>query len=103
LAAHGAAYAEFRRLGDQLRQGIALHNMGVVNAQAGALGRAAEELASAHDVFVRADQSLYAADAAANLGWVLARQGRVPEALRWFDVADVSAGSARGTDPQATK
>jgi tetratricopeptide (TPR) repeat protein len=103
LAAHGAAYVAFRRLGDELRQGIALHNMGVVNAQAGALGRAAEELASAHAVFVSAGERLYAADAAANLGWVLARQGRVPEALRWFEVADVSSGSGGIADPQATK
>ena len=101
LAGHEAAYAQFRRLGDGVRQAVALNNMAVIHTRTGALARAAEELRRAHDLFAAAGELLHAAEAAANLGWVLARQGRVPEALRWFHTADVLGASE--PDPQATK
>jgi CHAT domain len=101
LAGYRAAHDAFRQLGDQPRQAVALHNLALLHTHAGALGQAAAELARAHDLFDRAGETRHAADAAANLGWVLARQGHVPQALRWFDVADASLGPHAGGDPEA--
>src|SRR4051812_8080050 len=101
LDGHRAAYDAFRRLGDELRQAVALHNMALLHTHAGALGQAAAELGRARELFDRAGERRNAADAAANLGWVLARQGLVPQALRWFDVADAALGPHAGGDPEA--
>src|SRR4051812_9144253 len=101
LDGHRAAYDAFRRLGDELRQAVALHNMALLHAHAGALGQAAAELGRARELFDRAGERRNAADAAANLGWVLARQGLVPQALRWFDVADGALGPHAGGEPEA--
>jgi tetratricopeptide (TPR) repeat protein len=97
----------FRRLDDPLRQAVTLLNIAVVHTHQGLLGRAASELTAAHRLFEQAGEPLRAAHAAANLGWVLARQGRVPEALRWFEHAEQSetGDDAGGTrrDPQTGK
>ncbi|HYJ74852.1 MAG TPA: tetratricopeptide repeat protein, partial [Kineosporiaceae bacterium] len=101
LTGYRAAHEAFRQLGDELRQAVALHNIALVQTHAGALGQAATELARARALFDRAGETRHAADAAANLGWVLARQGKVPQALRWFDVADAALGPHAGGEPEA--
>ncbi len=96
----------FRRLDDPLRQAVTLLNLAVVHTHQGLLARAAGELTAAHRLFERAGEPLRAAHAAANLGWVLARQGRVPEALRWFDRAEhgeAGDGGVARLDPQTGK
>ena len=96
----------FRRLDDPLRQAVTLLNVAVVHTHQGLLGRAAAELTAAYRLFERAGEPLRAAHAAADLGWVLARQGRVPEALQWFDRAEQgAAGNDAGArlDPQTGK
>jgi tetratricopeptide (TPR) repeat protein len=103
LVGYRTAHDAFRQLGDELRQAVALHNMALLHTHAGALGQAAAELARARELFDRAGERRHAADAAANLGWVLARQGLVPQALRWFDVADGALGPHAGGDPEAAR
>jgi tetratricopeptide (TPR) repeat protein len=101
LTGYRSAHDAFRQLGDEVRQAVALHNVALLHTHAGALGQAAAELARARELFERAGEARHAADAAANLGWVLARQGLVPQALRWFDVADAALGPHAGGDPEA--
>ncbi len=112
LAGYVDVLERFRRLDDPLRQAVTLLNIAVVHTHQGLLGRAAAVLAEAHALFEASGEPLRAAHAAANLGWVLARQGRVPESLRWFDRAEVPAGAhgehgehgAHGrADPQTVK
>jgi hypothetical protein len=83
-----AALAEFRRGGDRLWQARALTNRGVLHTYQGSLRQAEADLRAAEVLYVELDQEVAVAQVRHNLGFVLARAGDVPGALRWYDLAD---------------
>lgn len=83
-----AALADFRRGGDRLWQARALTNRGVLHTYQGSLRQAEADLRAAEHLYAELDQELAVAQVRHNLGFVLARAGDVPGALRWYDLAD---------------
>jgi tetratricopeptide (TPR) repeat protein len=71
-----------------------LNNRSVLLVEMGDMAGAAGDLRNAVECFDRAGQGLYAAKAEHNLGWLLARQGHVAEALRVYADADARGGEA---------
>ena len=88
LAEYGAALTSFRRNGDELWQARALTNRGVLQAYRGAHSAAERDLRGAETLYARLGQSAAVAQVRHNLGFVAARAGDVPAALRWYDLAD---------------
>jgi tetratricopeptide (TPR) repeat protein len=103
LTGYQDALTMFRQLGDTVREGVALLNIAVIHTHQGELGRASRELTTAHLLFEEAGEPLRAVHAAANLGWVLARQGRMPEALGWFERAERPGDTEATVDPHTVK
>jgi tetratricopeptide (TPR) repeat protein len=89
MAGYSAALAAFRRLGDRLWQARALTNRGVLHTYQGSLRQAEHDLLAAERLYAELDQELAVAQVRHNLGFVAARAGDVPGALRWYDLADV--------------
>jgi tetratricopeptide (TPR) repeat protein len=71
-----------------------LNNRSVLLVELGDMVGAARDLRNAVKCFDRTGQELYAAKAEHNLGWLLARQGHVGEALRVYADADARGGEA---------
>ena len=88
LAGYRRALAGFRRWGDREREARFLSNRGVLHAQRGDYRAATADLLAAERLLVELGRELSAAEAHHNLGFVASRRGDVPEALRWFDLAD---------------
>jgi len=88
LAEYGVALTSFRRNGDELWQARALTNRGVLQAYRGARNAAERDLRGAETLYARLGQSAALAQVRHNLGFVAARAGDVPAALRWYDLAD---------------
>jgi hypothetical protein len=88
LAGYRRALAGFRRWGDREREARFLSNRGVLHAQRGDYRAATADLLAAERLLVELGRELSAAEAHHNLGFVASRRGDVPEALRWFDMAD---------------
>ena len=89
MAGYSAAVAAFRRAGDRLWQARALTNRGVLHAYQGSLRQAEADLLAAERGYTELGQDLAVAQVRHNLGFVAARAGDVPGALRWYDLADV--------------
>jgi hypothetical protein len=88
MAGYTAAVAAFRRAGDRLWQARALTNRGVLHAYRGSLRAAEADLLAAQRWYLELGQDLAVAQVRHNLGFVAARAGDVPGALRWYDLAD---------------
>jgi tetratricopeptide (TPR) repeat protein len=99
MAGYSAALTAFRRAGDRLWQARALTNRGVLHAYQGRLRQAEADLLAAERGYTELGQDLAVAQVRHNLGFVAARAGDVPTALRWYDLAD--AHFARTGRPEA--
>jgi tetratricopeptide (TPR) repeat protein len=88
MAGYTRAVAAFRRAGDDLWQARALTNRGVLHAYRGSLRQAEADLRAAAALHLGLGQELALAQVRHNLGFVAAVAGDVPEALRWYDLAD---------------
>ncbi|HKS99460.1 MAG TPA: CHAT domain-containing protein, partial [Rugosimonospora sp.] len=88
MAGYTAALVDFRRGGDRLWQARALTNRGVLYAYRGEVRLAESDLLAAERLYAELGQELALAQVQHNLGFVLARAGDVPAALRWYDRAD---------------
>jgi tetratricopeptide (TPR) repeat protein len=93
-----AAFAEaeqFARRNNQVSElAKILNNRSVLLTELGDMEGAEHDLRNAARCFDFTDQGLNAAKAEHNLGWLLARQGRVAEALRVYANADARGGDA---------
>jgi tetratricopeptide (TPR) repeat protein len=85
---YGAALVSFRRAGDRLWQARALTNRGVLHTYRGSVRQAEIDLIAAERLYTDLGQDLAAAQVRHNLGFLAARAGDVPGALRWYDDAD---------------
>jgi hypothetical protein len=85
---YSVALAAFRRAGDRLWEARALTNRGVLHTYRGNLRSAETDLLAAERLYGELGQELAVAQVRHNLGFVLARAGDVPGALRWYDRAD---------------
>ena len=88
MQGYTAALAVFRREKDQLWAARALVNRGVLHAYQGSVRQAETDLLAAARLYLDLGQELALAQVHHNLGFVLARAGDVPAALRWYDRAD---------------
>ncbi|MDM4719448.1 CHAT domain-containing protein [Micromonospora sp. WMMA1363] len=88
MAGYTEALAAFRRGDDRLWQARALTNRGVLHAYRGSLRQAEADLRAAEQGYAALGQELALAQVRHNLGFVLARSGDIPGALRWYDLAD---------------
>jgi tetratricopeptide (TPR) repeat protein len=88
MEGYSAALAAFRRAGDRLWQARALTNRGVLHTYRGSLRQAEADLLAAERQYTELGQDLAVAQVRHNLGFVAARAGDVPGALRWYDLAD---------------
>ena len=89
----------FRRSGDTFHEAKALHNRGLLHYHLGALGAAEVDLARAAELWTGLGNQRETADADQNLGCVLVRQGRLPDALARFDRADAYFAAKGILDP----
>ncbi|MDP9795142.1 tetratricopeptide (TPR) repeat protein [Catenuloplanes nepalensis] len=87
MAGYTTAVAAFRRAGDRLWQARALTNRGVLHAYRGGLRAAEDDLVAAETIYAELGQDLAVAQVRHNRGFVAARAGDVPGALRWYDLA----------------
>ncbi len=88
MEGYTTALAAFRRAGDGLWQARALTNRGVLHAYRGHVRNAEADLRAAEQLYREQGQELAVAQVQHNLGFVLAREGDIPGALRWYDRAD---------------
>lgn len=88
LAGYQQALPALRRTGDRLWEARLLTNRGVLHAYRSAYQAAETDLLRAAHLHEDLGQTLAAAQARHNLGFVAARRGDVPAALAWFDRAD---------------
>jgi tetratricopeptide (TPR) repeat protein len=88
LAGYRRALAGMRRWGDREREARLLSNRGVLHVHRGDYRAATADLLAAERLHVELGRELSAAEVRHNLGFVASRRGDVPEALRWFDLAE---------------
>lgn len=88
FAGYRRAFRAARRLGDRHGEARVLMNRGVLQGYRGEVAAAVADLTRAADLFEQLGQVLYAAKARHNIGFVTARGGDVPTALRWYDRAE---------------
>ena len=88
LAGYRSALAGLRRAGDREREARFLSNRGVLHAERGDYRAAEADLLAAERLLVELGHDLVTAEVRHNLGFVASRRGDVPEALRWFDLAE---------------
>jgi tetratricopeptide (TPR) repeat protein len=88
MEGYTAALASLRRAGDRLWQARALTNRGVLHSYRGNLRSAEADLRGAEQLYRELGQELALAQVQHNLGFVFARAGDIPAALRWYDRAD---------------
>ncbi|MGH9177695.1 MAG: CHAT domain-containing protein [Acidimicrobiales bacterium] len=82
------ALPELRQAGDELNAARLLNNRGLLHSNRGELALADADLRQAECLFVRLGEHATAAAVRQNLGFVAARRGDLPAALKWFDRAD---------------
>ncbi|MDX6225002.1 MAG: hypothetical protein QOE64_1378, partial [Frankiales bacterium] len=89
LAAAGRALAIAEAAGDTALCSIVLCNRGITRAYRGDLAAAEADMRRSRDLALEhAGERLAALDRQHNLGWILARRGRLPEALHQLDLAE---------------
>jgi tetratricopeptide (TPR) repeat protein len=88
LDGYNGSLAVFRRAGDRLWQARALSNRGIFHAYRGAIRQAHADLRAAEQLHTDLGQPHAVAQVRHNLGFVAARAGDVPTALRFYDLAD---------------
>ena len=93
LVGYRRALAGVRRWGDREREARLLSNRGVLHAHRGDYRAATADLLAAERLHVELGRELSAAEVRHNLGFVASRRGDVPEALRWFDLAEAQLGA----------
>jgi tetratricopeptide (TPR) repeat protein len=92
LQGYRRALPALRRAGDDEGEARLLTNRGILHAYRGDYRAAATDLAAAERGHLALGQRLDAARVRHNLGFVAARRGDVPVALRWFDRAEQDFG-----------
>lgn len=90
LEAYRRGMLGMRRAGDRLGEARVLTNRGLVHAYAGRFEASAAELRRAERLYVQLGRDLEAAYVRHNQGFVAARQGDIPVALRAFEAAAAS-------------
>lgn len=88
LASYRVALAGFRRAGDRLWQARTLTNRGVLRAYRGDVRAAERDLRRAEWLYADLGDRAALAQVRHNLGFVAARAGDIPTAMRWYDRAD---------------
>lgn len=101
FAGYGRALVLLRRSGDVDGQARALSNRGVLLAYRGDFRSAEDDLLAAEPMLVGLNQLVDTASVHHNLGFVAARRGDVPAALRWFDQAEREWRHAGSEHPEA--
>lgn len=88
LDGYQQALPALRRTGDRLWEARLLTNRGVLHTYRSAFTAAEQDLRRAARLHDALGQTLAATQVRHNLGFVAARRGDVPAALRWYDLAD---------------
>lgn len=88
VASNTRALESAQRIGDLSRVALVLGNRGVTYGYLGEFAAAERDLLRAREICGQIGERFAGLDTTHNLAWVLARRGRLPEALALFDEAE---------------